>query len=153
MLAMRVPAPDLAPALPQEEDRVVVIRFGHDWEESCMQMDEVLRCWPTCVLPHVLWAAQPHSPHCSCHRHGASDFMSGPALPQTEGGFAAAQVLSSTADPMKNFAVIYLVDIGEVPDFNTMYEVSHPACLPQCGLACSWLCVGAEQLSPVRHAA
>lgn len=25
----------------QEEDRVVVIRFGHDWEENCMQMDQV----------------------------------------------------------------------------------------------------------------
>lgn len=49
MFAVRVPALDLAPALPQEEDRVVVIRFGHDWEESCMQMDEVLRCWLICV--------------------------------------------------------------------------------------------------------
>lgn len=27
----------------QEEDRVVVIRFGHDYDETCMQMDEV-RC-------------------------------------------------------------------------------------------------------------
>ncbi len=26
----------------QEEDRVVVVRFGHDWDETCMQMDEVL---------------------------------------------------------------------------------------------------------------
>jgi len=26
----------------QEEARVVVIRFGHDWDETCMQMDEVL---------------------------------------------------------------------------------------------------------------
>lgn len=25
----------------QDEDRVVVIRFGHDWDETCMQMDEV----------------------------------------------------------------------------------------------------------------
>lgn len=34
------------------------------------------------------------------------------------------QILANTADMIKNFAVIYLVDITEVPDFNTMYEVS-----------------------------
>jgi U5 snRNP protein, DIM1 family len=47
----------------QEEDRVVIIRFGHDADPICMQMDEVL---------------------------------------------------ASVADPTKNFAVIYLVDITEV---------------------------------------
>jgi hypothetical protein len=25
-----------------EEDRVVIIRFGHDWDPQCMQMDEIL---------------------------------------------------------------------------------------------------------------
>ena len=25
----------------QEEDRVVVMRFGHDFDQQCMQMDEV----------------------------------------------------------------------------------------------------------------
>lgn len=59
----------------QEEGRVVVMRFGHDWDETCMQMDEIL---------------------------------------------------SSVADKMKNFAVIYLVDISEVPDFNAMYELYDP---------------------------
>jgi thiol-disulfide isomerase/thioredoxin len=54
---------------------VVVLRFGHDWDETCMQMDEVL---------------------------------------------------SSVADKLKNFAVIYLVDITEVPDFNAMYELYDP---------------------------
>ncbi|PNH10661.1 Thioredoxin-like protein 4A, partial [Tetrabaena socialis] len=58
-----------------EEDRVVIIRFGHDWESNCMQMDEVL---------------------------------------------------ASVSDQIKNFAVIYLVDISEVPDFNTMYELYDP---------------------------
>lgn len=62
-------------AILSEEDRVVVIRFGHDWEENCMQMD---------------------------------------------------QILANTADMIKNFAVIYLVDITEVPDFNTMYELYDP---------------------------
>lgn len=32
----------LEPHLPlQEEDRAVIIRFGHDWDQQCMQMDEV----------------------------------------------------------------------------------------------------------------
>ena len=29
-------------AIMTEEDRVVVIRFGHDWDPTCMKMDEVL---------------------------------------------------------------------------------------------------------------
>lgn len=62
-------------AILADEDRVVVIRFGHDWDETCMQMDEIL---------------------------------------------------ASTADAMKNFAVLYCVDISEVPDFNTMYELYDP---------------------------
>lgn len=59
-------------AILHEESRVVVIRFGHDWDPTCMIMDEVL-----CGI----------------------------------------------AEDVKNFAVIYLVDITEVPDFNTMYEL------------------------------
>jgi hypothetical protein len=47
----------------QEEDRVVIVRFGHDADPICMQMDEVL---------------------------------------------------ANVADPIKNFAVTYLVDITEV---------------------------------------
>jgi DIM1 family U5 snRNP protein len=58
-----------------EEERVVVIRFGHDWDPQCMQMDEIL---------------------------------------------------ASVADQIKNFAVTFLVDIGAVPDFNTMYELYDP---------------------------
>lgn len=46
-----------------------VIRFGHDWDPTCMKMDEVLY---------------------------------------------------SIAEKVKNFAVIYLVDITAVPDFNKM---------------------------------
>lgn len=33
------------------------------------------------------------------------------------------EVLSKIADKVKNFAVIYLVDIDEVPAFNSMYEL------------------------------
>ena len=29
-------------AILAEEDRVVVIRFGHDWDPVCMKMDETL---------------------------------------------------------------------------------------------------------------
>ncbi|XP_016334412.1 thioredoxin-like protein 4A [Sinocyclocheilus anshuiensis] len=62
-------------AILSEEDRVIVIRFGHDWDPTCMKMDEVLY---------------------------------------------------SIAEKVKNFAVIYLVDITEVPDFNKMYELYDP---------------------------
>uniref|UniRef100_UPI00358E84EA uncharacterized protein isoform X1 n=3 Tax=Myxine glutinosa TaxID=7769 RepID=UPI00358E84EA len=59
-------------AILSEEDRAVLIRFGHDWDPTCMKMDEVLY---------------------------------------------------AIAEKVKNFAVIYLVDITEVPDFNKMYEL------------------------------
>jgi thiol-disulfide isomerase/thioredoxin len=54
-------------AIKSEEDRVVVIRFGHDWDPQCMTMDETLY---------------------------------------------------SVAEKVQNFAVIYLCDITQVPDFN-----------------------------------
>lgn len=59
-------------AIMNEENKVVVIRFGHDENESCMQMDEVLY---------------------------------------------------KISEEVRNFAVIYLVDLTEVPDFNVMYEL------------------------------
>jgi U5 snRNP protein, DIM1 family len=62
-------------AIMSEDDRVVVIRFGRDWDEECMKQDEVLY---------------------------------------------------RIADKCKNFAVFYLVDIDEVPDFNKMYELYDP---------------------------
>ena len=62
-------------AILTEEDRLVVIRFGHDYDPQCMQMDEILyKC----------------------------------------------------AEEVKNFAVIYVVDISKVHDFNTMYELYDP---------------------------
>ena len=62
-------------AILSEEDRVVCIRFGHDWDPTCMKMDETLY---------------------------------------------------KVAEEVSNFAVIYLVDITQVPDFNTMYELYDP---------------------------
>ncbi|PWA36491.1 thioredoxin-like protein YLS8 [Artemisia annua] len=37
------------------------------------------------------------------------------------------EVLASVANTLKNFAVIYLVDIDEVPDFKIMYELYDPS--------------------------
>ncbi|KAJ1921427.1 U4/U6-U5 snRNP complex subunit dib1 [Mycoemilia scoparia] len=59
-------------AIITEEEKVVIMRFGHDWDSTCMVMDETL------------------------HR---------------------------ISEKIKNFAVIYVVDISEVPDFNKMYEL------------------------------
>jgi thiol-disulfide isomerase/thioredoxin len=61
-------------AIKSEEDRVVVLRFGHDWDSQCMTMDETLY---------------------------------------------------SVAEKVQNFAVIYLVDITQVPDFNKARHAFH----------------------------
>lgn len=59
-------------AILSEQDRLVVIRFGHDWDPECMMQDECL---------------------------------------------------FGIAEKVKLMAVIYVVDISEVPDFNKMYEL------------------------------
>ena len=58
-----------------EEERIVILRFGSDADETCMLMDEML---------------------------------------------------SKISERVKNWAAIYLVDIKQVPDFNTMYELYDP---------------------------
>ena len=58
----------------QEEEKVVVIRFGHDWDPQCMEMDETL---------------------------------------------------ASIAEKVKNFAVVYLVDISEVWNTTTRRPVDN----------------------------
>jgi DIM1 family U5 snRNP protein len=65
-------------AIEHEEERIVMIRFGHDHDPVCMEMDETL---------------------------------------------------SKVAELVKNMAVIYLVDITQVSDFNTMYELYDPCSL------------------------
>lgn len=50
-----------------------------------------------------------------------------PALTFSFLDFQMDEVLASVAETIKNFAVIYLVDITEVPDFNTMYELYDPS--------------------------
>lgn len=77
-------------AILSEEDRVVVLRWGHDWDPSCMRMDEVsLDSWFFNLI-------------------------------------FSFQTLYKIANKVKNFAVVYLVDITEVPDFNKMYELYDP---------------------------
>jgi len=58
-------------AIITEQERVVCIRFGHDWDPECMQMDE-------CLL--------------------------------------------GVADKVKNFAVIYLVDITQVTSISFCFQ-------------------------------
>jgi U5 snRNP protein, DIM1 family len=60
-------------AILSEEERLVMVRFGRDWDPDCMRQDEVLY---------------------------------------------------KIAEKVKNFAVIYLCDIDQVPDFNQMYGKS-----------------------------
>ena len=62
-------------AIVEEEDRVVVIRFGHDWDKDCMLMDETLL---------------------------------------------------EIEQEVIQFAVIFVVDISQVPDFNQLYELYDP---------------------------
>lgn len=62
-------------AILTEEERLVVIRFGRDWDPDCMRQDEVLY---------------------------------------------------KIADRVKNFAVIYVCDLDQVPDFKQMYELYDP---------------------------
>ncbi|GAB5579596.1 thioredoxin-like protein 4A isoform X1 [Prionailurus iriomotensis] len=86
-------------AILSEEDRVVVIRFGHDWDPTCMKMDEVLYSIAEKEM------ADSGGSSSSCYE----PCLDTPAVLK-----------------VKNFAVIYLVDITEVPDFNKMYELYDP---------------------------
>jgi len=59
----------------KDETKLVVIRFGRDWDSDCMRQDEVL---------------------------------------------------AKVAKDVSNFAVVYVCDIDQVPDFNRMYELYDP---------------------------
>lgn len=49
------------------------------------------------------------------------------------------EVLYSIAERVKNFAVIYVCDLDQVPDFKQMYELYDPMTLMVCFLAlCSY---------------
>eukprot|EP00438_Fugacium_kawagutii_P017006 Skav232636 [mRNA] locus=scaffold12:222598:224618:+ [translate_table: standard] len=75
-------------AILSEEERLVIIRFGHDYDSECM-------------------------------KSLGESVVSEAAKPMDE-------ILYSVAEKIKSFAIIYLVDVKEVPDFNTMYELYDP---------------------------
>ncbi|KAH9707256.1 mitosis protein dim1 [Citrus sinensis] len=141
-------------AILTEEERVVIIRFGHDWDDTCMQ----LRFHPPSpssvrdrrALPPNIYAPMPQSTTTLLAAGTATTTQSlsidlGWAVDQAilaeeerlvvirfghdwdETCMQMDEVLSSVAETIKNFAVIYLVDISEVPDFNTMYELYDPS--------------------------
>ena len=62
-------------AIIHEEERIVIIRFGRDWDIDCMKMD---------------------------------------------------YKLASLQEQISRMAIIYVVDIDLVPDFNVMYELYDP---------------------------
>lgn len=108
-------------AILSEEDRVVVIRFGHDWDPACMKMDEVLYSIAEKVrFKPIGIDFQTHIPE-----HQAAEPRSRHWKLQQLISDATANKLLSTSQ-VKNFAVMYLVDITEVPDFNKMYELYDP---------------------------
>lgn len=73
-------------AIMSEDERLVIIRFGRDWDPDCMRQDEVLY--------------REYGPFQSLHPINA---------------------LPGIADRVKNFAVIYVCDLDQVPDFKQMY--------------------------------
>jgi len=79
-----------------EEERLVVIRFGRDWD-------------PDCKYKHLLGSIM-------LHAHGVL-------------GMRQDEVLYRIADRVKNFAVIYVCDLDQVPDFKQMYELYDPMTL------------------------
>lgn len=131
----------------------MVIRFGHDYDETCMQMDEVgrrraagrgggsgprLRAHRCCTWPAVVaavltgWLLCTACMDCRCSkrmqaRPALLHLHRLPILTATAAARAQPpQILAGTAERMKNFAITYLVDISEVPDFNAMYELYDP---------------------------
>ncbi|CAK7354302.1 unnamed protein product [Dovyalis caffra] len=107
-------------AILAEEERVVIIRFGHDWDDTCMQRERKM----SYLLPHLHsgWAVDQailaEEERLVVIRFGHD---------WDETCMQMDEVLASVAETIKNFAVIYLVDITEVPDFNTMYELYDPS--------------------------
>lgn len=75
-------------AIMSEEERLVIIRFGRDWDPDCMRQDEVLyrkKFLAPSMRPGLIW------------------------------------YFLGIADRVKNFAVIYVCDLDQVPDFKQMY--------------------------------
>ena len=124
----------------------MIIRFGHDWDQVCMQMDEVRQSPGNCcsmrstsqMLLHpsvfhgqsAVCCADPglqRGPTEELCRCGTPSMLPQPVaeLQCLTGSWHDAWQRSLTGVfPWR--AVIYLVDISECPDFNTMYELYDP---------------------------
>ncbi|XP_074195886.1 thioredoxin-like protein 4A isoform X1 [Rhinolophus sinicus] len=113
-------------AILSEEDRVVVIRFGHDWDPTCMKMDEVLYS----IAEKALISNVRHSLQIKGRRRINTRTDSYLVRNGRQWGIlltlSRAPFGYPSCSEVKNFAVIYLVDITEVPDFNKMYELYDP---------------------------
>lgn len=87
--------------------QVVVIRFGHDWDPQCMQMDEILAAVAdtiknfACIYLVDISEVRPRT---------------GRAVPRTLHAAPATQ----SATPARSSCAM------QVPDFNTMYELYDP---------------------------
>ena len=96
-------------AIMSEEERLVVIRFGRDWDPDCMRQDEVLYRMslpPSCTLTLF------------------RPFYSSALIP-----YPSTDTTTGIADRVKNFAVLYVCDLDQVPDFKQMYELYDPLTL------------------------
>ena len=89
-------------AIMSEEERLVVIRFGRDWDPDCMAQDEVLYRMLLSRPAHLTWCVN---------------------------WYGLIKSRPGIADRVKNFAVIYVCDLDQVPDFKQMYELYDPVTL------------------------
>ncbi|KAF7528576.1 hypothetical protein G7054_g10118 [Neopestalotiopsis clavispora] len=98
-------------AILSEEERLVCIRFGRDWDPDCMKQDG--ECGSTCASLSVPTVAS---------------FIFVPLWRKSKLTYypTRVEVLYKIAEKVKNFCVIYLCDIDQVPDFNQMYELYDP---------------------------
>ena len=94
-------------AILTEEERLVVIRFGRDWDPQCMRY-VCLASFRYILRPAAASSSQTKS-SLFAESHPRQD-----------------EVLYRIAERVKNFAVIYLCDLDQVPDFNQMYELYDP---------------------------
>jgi DIM1 family U5 snRNP protein len=85
-----------------EEERLVVIRFGRDWDPDCKSQSLI---------------------------HPLSPSISSVDTDPFSSGMRQDEVLYRIADRVKNFAVIYVCDLDQVPDFKQMYELYDPMTL------------------------
>jgi DIM1 family U5 snRNP protein len=109
-------------AIVTAEDRVVVIRFGHDQDQTCMVQDEILMSIAdkvSCFFLFLFFEFNTASFVIFLNENNL--FMEWEHSPSLLNTFLLFLLYTTTK--VKNFAVIYLVDTTEVPDFNNMYEL------------------------------